>query len=29
MLHMELLVRPRGWRLGERVVLNNRAFICV
>lgn len=21
-------MRPRGWRLGERVILNNRVFVC-
>ena len=28
-LHMELLLRPKGWRLGDRKILNNRAFIAV
>ena len=27
--HMDLLVRPKGWRLGYRVILNNKAFLAV
>lgn len=28
MTHIDLLVRPKGWKLGQRAVLNARAFQC-
>lgn len=27
--HLDLLIRPKGWKLGERVVLNARSFTAV
>jgi hypothetical protein len=27
--HLDLLIRPKGWKLGDRLVLNARAFTTV